>query len=85
VSIRFLSRSPTNRRHHYREENMHGSLQYEDFLNDYNILLSFAIMYSRQVKNKREILQCPNYKFFDKPPSLFDPASKLHEADFQKL
>ncbi|KAF8802479.1 hypothetical protein BYT27DRAFT_7196671 [Phlegmacium glaucopus] len=51
-------------------ENMHGSLQYEDFLNDYD-----AASYKDKVEKKREILQCPNYKSFGKPPSLFDPAT----------
>lgn len=41
-----------------------------------------------RVEKKREILQCPNYKYFAKSPSLFDPAvfdiqtvqSRLSEA-----
>jgi hypothetical protein len=34
----------------------------------------FLIVDVNRVEKKREILQCPNYKYFGKPPSLFDPA-----------
>lgn len=68
---------------------MHGSLQYEDFLNNYETAsykekyISYCLLYHlklflivdvNRAEKKREILQCPNYKYFGKPPSLFDPA-----------
>lgn len=48
-------------------ENMRGSYQYENFLKAYD-----TDSYTEQVKKRREILDCPNYKGFGKPPSLFN-------------
>uniref|UniRef100_A0A8H7Y0B2 Plasmid pRiA4b Orf3-like domain-containing protein n=1 Tax=Psilocybe cubensis TaxID=181762 RepID=A0A8H7Y0B2_PSICU len=50
-------------------ENLHGNLQYADFLDEFD-----SASYSRQAEMKREILATPNYNSFGKPPSLVDPA-----------
>ncbi|KII85084.1 hypothetical protein PLICRDRAFT_331059 [Plicaturopsis crispa FD-325 SS-3] len=49
-------------------ENMHGSLQYNDFLKELD-----SASPAKKAEKKREILSCPNYKEFGKPPSLFNP------------
>ncbi|KAG2075493.1 hypothetical protein BDR04DRAFT_1005673, partial [Suillus decipiens] len=48
-------------------ENMRGSYRYQHFLKACD-----TDSYTEQVKKRREILDCPNYKGFGKPPSLFD-------------
>ncbi|KAF9524876.1 hypothetical protein CPB83DRAFT_897543 [Crepidotus variabilis] len=49
-------------------ENMNGSLQYADFLKEYE-----KGTVTQKYKKKKEILETPNYKAFGKPPSQFDP------------
>ncbi|CAA7267050.1 unnamed protein product [Cyclocybe aegerita] len=49
-------------------ENLHGSLQYNDFLKEYD-----EASYAEKVEKKREIFDTPNYKSFGKPPLLFNP------------
>ncbi|GBE89604.1 MM3350-like domain-containing protein [Sparassis latifolia] len=57
-------------------ENMNGCHSFGPFLEEYDKATP-----ARKVEMKREILACPNYNAFGKPPSLFDPDSfSLPEA-----
>jgi len=50
-------------------ENMNGNLQYAEFLDKYD-----KDSYIEKTAKRREVLETPNYRYFGKPPSLFDPA-----------
>ncbi|KAI3622235.1 hypothetical protein WG66_016060 [Moniliophthora roreri] len=54
--------------HHVGTENMNGCWSYRRFINEYDTNDP-----ATQREKKREILECPNYKDFRKPPLLFNP------------